>query len=141
MSKDPIENLFKAIDERRDELVELTRALIRFPTVNPPGEAYRPCAEFIGDRLRARGFAVDYVRAQGTPGDNERYPRVNVIARHPGEAPNPSVHFNGHIDVVQSGGGWTVDPFAGVVKEGRVYGRGACDMKGALRRPSSRSRR
>jgi succinyl-diaminopimelate desuccinylase len=132
MSKDPIENLFKAIDERRDELVELTRALIRFPTVNPPGEAYRPCAEFIGDRLRARGFAVDYVRAQGTPGDNERYPRVNVIARHPGEAPNPSVHFNGHIDVVQSGGGWTVDPFAGVVKEGRVYGRGACDMKGGL---------
>ena len=132
MSKDPIDNLFKAIDERRDELVELTRALIRFPTVNPPGEAYRPCAEFIGDRLRARGFAVDYVRAQGTPGDNERYPRVNVIARHPGEAPNPSVHFNGHIDVVQSGGGWTVDPFAGVVKEGRVYGRGACDMKGGL---------
>jgi len=55
MPEDPTENLFEAIDERRDELVELTRALIRFPTVNPPGEAYRPCAEFIGDRLRARG--------------------------------------------------------------------------------------
>jgi len=68
MSSDITENLFEAIDERRDELVELTRALIRFPTVNPPGEAYRSCAEFIGDRLRARGFAVDYVRAAGTPG-------------------------------------------------------------------------
>ena len=132
MSKDPIENLFKAIDERRDDLVDLTRALIRFPTVNPPGEAYRPCAEFIGNRLRARGFAVDYVRAEGTPGDTERYPRLNVIARRAGEAPNPCVHFNGHIDVVQSGGGWTVDPFAGAVQEGRVYGRGACDMKGGL---------
>jgi succinyl-diaminopimelate desuccinylase len=132
MPRDPTENLFKAIDERRDELVELTRALIRFPTVNPPGEAYRPCAEFIGDRLRTRGFTVDYVHAAGTPGDNERYPRINVIARRAGAAPGPCVHFNSHIDVVQSGAGWTLDPFAAVVKDGRVYGRGACDMKGGL---------
>ncbi len=132
MPRDPTENLFKAIDERRDDLVELTRALIRFPTVNPPGEAYRPCAEFIGDRLRARGFTVDYVHAAGTPGDTERYPRINVIARRSGKAPGPCVHFNSHIDVVQSGGGWTLDPFAAVVKDGRVYGRGACDMKGGL---------
>jgi succinyl-diaminopimelate desuccinylase len=132
MPEDSTENLFEAIDERRDELVELTRALIRFPTVNPPGEAYRPCAEFIGDRLRARGFTVDYVHAAGTPGDNERYPRINVIARRESGAPGPCVHFNSHIDVVQSGGGWTLDPFAAVVKDGRVYGRGACDMKGGL---------
>jgi succinyl-diaminopimelate desuccinylase len=132
MSRDPTENLFKAIDERRDELVELTRALIRFPTVNPPGEAYRPCAEFIGERLRARGFTVEYVHAAGTPGDNEQYPRINVIARREGAAPGPCVHFNSHIDVVQSGRGWTLDPFAAVVKDGRVYGRGACDMKGGL---------
>ena len=132
MSSDPTENLFKAIDERRDDLVELTRALIRFPTVNPPGEAYRPCAEFIGERLRARGFAVDYVHAAGTPGDNEQYPRINVIARSSRKVPGPCVHFNSHIDVVQSGGGWTLDPFAAVVKDGRIYGRGACDMKGGL---------
>jgi succinyl-diaminopimelate desuccinylase len=132
MSRDPTENLFKAIDARRDELVDLTRALIRFPTVNPPGEGYRPCAEFIGERLRARGFAVDYVRAKGTRGDSEQYPRINVIARSSGTAPGPCVHFNSHIDVVQSGGGWTLDPFAAVVKGGRVYGRGACDMKGGL---------
>jgi succinyl-diaminopimelate desuccinylase len=132
MPKDPTEDLFKAIDERRDELVDLTRALIRFPTVNPPGEAYRPCAEYIGDRLRARGFTVDYVHAAGTPGDNERYPRINVIARRSGRVPGPCVHFNSHIDVVQSGAGWTLDPFAAVVKDGRVYGRGACDMKGGL---------
>jgi succinyl-diaminopimelate desuccinylase len=132
MPRDPTEDLFKAIDERRDELVDLTRALIRFPTVNPPGEAYRPCAEYIGDRLRARGFTVDYVHAAGTPGDNERYPRINVIARRSGRVPGPCVHFNSHIDVVQSGAGWTLDPFAAVVKDGRVYGRGACDMKGGL---------
>jgi succinyl-diaminopimelate desuccinylase len=103
MPGDPTENLFTAIDERRDDLVKLTRALIRFPTVNPPGEAYRPCAEFIGDRLRTRGFTVDYVHAAGTPGDNERYPRINVIARRASAAPGPCVHFNSHIDVAEGG--------------------------------------
>jgi succinyl-diaminopimelate desuccinylase len=42
------------------------------------------------------------------------------------------VHFNSHIDVVQTGAGWSVDPFAAVVKDGKIYGRGACDMKGGL---------
>jgi succinyl-diaminopimelate desuccinylase len=126
------DTLFSVIDGRRDELVDLTRQLIRFPTINPPGDAYRPCAEFIGERLAARGFAVEYVRAAGTPGDDERYPRVNVIARREGTAPGPCVHFNSHIDVVQTGDGWTVEPFAGVVKDGKVFGRGACDMKGGL---------
>jgi succinyl-diaminopimelate desuccinylase len=126
------DQLLAAIDGRRAELVELTRELIRFPTVNPPGEAYRPCAEFIGRRLAARGFRVEYVRALGTPGDSDRHPRVNVIGRREGTGGGPCVHFNSHIDVVQSGAGWTLDPFAGVVRDGRVYGRGACDMKGGL---------
>jgi succinyl-diaminopimelate desuccinylase len=124
--------LFRRIDARREELVELARALIRFPTINPPGDAYQPCAEFIGRRLSARGFAVEYVRASGTPGDSERYPRINVIARRDGGAPGPCVHFNSHIDVVQTGGGWTLDPFEAVLKHGKIYGRGACDMKGGL---------
>ncbi|HEX4104613.1 MAG TPA: acetylornithine deacetylase/succinyl-diaminopimelate desuccinylase family protein [Rhizomicrobium sp.] len=120
------------IDRRRDEIVALARDLIRFPTVNPPGEAYRPCAEFLGDRLKRRGFEVTYVRAEGTPGDNDKYPRINVIGRREGSRPGPCVHFNGHLDVVQTGAGWTVDPFEGVVKDGKLYGRGACDMKGGI---------
>jgi succinyl-diaminopimelate desuccinylase len=132
MTSDPMDELCRAIDERRDELTELCRALIRFATVNPPGEEYRPCAEFIGERMRSRGFAVEYVRAEGTPGDSERHPRINVIARREGARAGPCVHFNSHIDVVQAGGGWTMDPFAAVVKEGKVYGRGSCDMKGGL---------
>jgi succinyl-diaminopimelate desuccinylase len=124
--------LCRAIEARREELVELTRELVRFPTVNPPGDAYQPCAEFIGRRLAARGFAVEYVRAEGTPGDSARYPRINVIARRDSGILGPCVHFNGHIDVVTTGAGWSVDPFAGVVRDGRVYGRGTCDMKGGL---------
>lgn len=124
--------LLELIDRRAEELVELTADLIRFPTVNPPGEAYRPCAEYIATRLERRGFETEFIRAEGSPGDSDRYPRVNVVARFDGRTPGPCVHFNSHIDVVEAGDGWTVDPFAGVVKDGRVYGRGACDMKGGL---------
>lgn len=127
-----LDGLLTRIEGRRDDLVALTQDLIRFPTINPPGEAYRPCAEYLGERLRARGFSVAYVRAEGAPGDTDLYPRINVIARREGARPGPCVHFNSHIDVVEPGQGWTVDPFAAVVRDGRVYGRGACDMKGGL---------
>ncbi|ESZ72742.1 succinyl-diaminopimelate desuccinylase [Mesorhizobium sp. L103C119B0] len=126
------ERLFKAIDARVDDLVALTADLIRFPTINPPGEAYRPCAEYIGARLGRLGFETEFIRAEGTPGDTDRYPRVNVVARFDGRSPGACVHFNSHIDVVEAGEGWSVDPFAGVVKDGKVYGRGACDMKGGM---------
>lgn len=126
------ERLFRRIDDRTDDLVALTQDLIRIPTVNPPGDAYTPCAEFIGDRLAKRGFQVTYRRARGSPGDSDRYPRTNVIARIEGARPGRCVHFNSHIDVVATGRGWTVDPFAGEVRDGKVYGRGACDMKGGL---------
>jgi len=127
-----LDKILRRIDNRVDEIVELTRDLIRFPTINPPGEAYRPCAEFIGNRLSTRGFEIEYVRAEGTPGDNDHYPRINVIARREGSVGGPCIHFNGHIDVVEVGSGWTVPPFDGLVRDGKVYGRGACDMKGGL---------
>ncbi len=132
MPPDPREELRRRIAAREDELVELARALIRVPTVNPPGDAYRDCAELVGKRLAARGFAVEYLRARGAPGDSDRHPRINVVARIEGARPGPCVHFNGHLDVVAAGGGWSVDPFAAELSQGRLYGRGASDMKGGL---------
>ncbi len=126
------QRLFSRIEDARDDLVALTRDLIRIPTVNPPGDAYAACGAFIGRRLADSGFTVEYLRAEGGFGDSDRYPRTNVIARIEGSTPGVCVHFNSHIDVVAPGAGWSVDPFAAEVRDGRIYGRGACDMKGGL---------
>ena len=126
------EKLFGLIAARRDEMAALTADLVRIPTVNPPGNVYDDCARFLGARLASRGFTVEYLRAEGALGDSDEYPRTNVIARFEGTGKGPCVHFNSHIDVVTAGEGWTVDPFGGEIRDGRVYGRGTCDMKGGL---------
>ncbi|HSF63631.1 MAG TPA: acetylornithine deacetylase/succinyl-diaminopimelate desuccinylase family protein, partial [Paracoccaceae bacterium] len=77
-------------------------------------------------------FTVELLRARGAPGDCEAYPRWNLVARRDGPRPGDCVHFNGHHDVVEVGHGWTRDPFAGSVEGDRLYGRGACDMKGGI---------
>jgi succinyl-diaminopimelate desuccinylase len=127
-----MDDILQRIDDKEAELIALTQDLIRFPTINPPGEAYEPCAHYLGERLKKRGFEVQYVRALGTPGDSDQYPRINIIARKEGSRPGPCVHFNSHIDVVEVGKGWTKDPFGGEIADGKIYGRGACDMKGGL---------
>ncbi len=127
-----LDQLFSRIDDQRDGLVELTRDLIRIPTVNPPGDGYAACATLLGERLRRQGFETTYCRAEGEIGDSDRYPRTNVVCRKASGKPGPTVHFNGHIDVVEAGRGWSIDPFEGAIREGKVYGRGACDMKAGI---------
>ena len=124
--------LLDEIGRRRDDLIALTQDLIRIPTLNPPGECYRDICEFLANRLRAKGFSIELLRANGAPGDSDKYPRWNVVARKEGRAPGDCLHFNSHTDVVLAGQGWTVDPFGGELKDGKIYGRGACDMKGGL---------
>jgi succinyl-diaminopimelate desuccinylase len=126
------DHLLQRIEAKRAEVTALTQDLVRIPTINPPGDAYETCARFLGERLAQRGFTVEYVRATGAPGDSDKYPRTNVVARYEGASKGPCVHFNSHIDVVEAGSGWTFDPFGAEVKDGRVYGRGTCDMKGGL---------
>lgn len=124
--------LSETIRSRRDEVVALTQDLIRIPTLNPPGQDYRLICEYLDRRLKPRGFACELIRAKGTPGDSDKYPRWNIIARREGTYPGECVHFNSHTDVVEVGHGWTTDPFGAEVKDGKIYGRGTCDMKGGL---------
>lgn len=126
------DSMMACIDDAREDIVTLTRDLVRIPTINPPGQHYRDICEYLARRLGGSGFTVKLIRATGTPGDSERYPRWNLIARRQGHRPGVCVHFNGHIDVVEIGHGWTVDPFGAQLREGRIYGRGTCDMKGGI---------
>lgn len=120
------------IAARRDDLVRLTCDLIRIPTLNPPGRNYHEICELLGERLARSGFVVELLRAEGSPGDSAEFPRWNLMARRPGVRSGQTLHFNGHHDVVTVGHGWTRDPFGGVVEGDRIYGRGACDMKGGI---------
>lgn len=132
MSEQILSGVFEEIEKQEKSLVRLCQDLIRFPTINPPGNDYQAIVEYIGNRLKNRGFSIEYVRAYGAPGDSADYPRYNVIARYETGRHGPCVHFNSHIDVVETGDGWTKDPFAAELIDGKIYGRGACDMKGGL---------
>ena len=132
MTASSIDRVIDEIDRAADEIVQLTQDLVRIPTVNPPGEEYQACATFLGERLARDGFDVEYIVASGRPEHTAAYPRVNVVGTRRGAASGPVVHLNGHIDVVPAGDGWTVDPFAGVVTDGKIFGRGVCDMKAGI---------
>ena len=120
MSTHVIDRVIGEIDRAVDEIVAFTSELVRVPTINPPGEAYEPCARLIGGRLSGAGFEVEYLTAEGRPEHSSRYPRVNIVGTRRGPTRGPVVHFNGHTDVVPAGDGWTVEPFSGLVRDGRI---------------------
>ena len=119
------------VESLAEEMVEFLRELVAIPTVNPPGENYVACAEFIGSKLCEFGYEVKYVPAEGMAEHTKEHPRINVIGRL-GDSPRPLLHFNGHFDVVPVGDGWTVDPFGGVVRDGKIFGRGTTDQKAGI---------
>ena len=132
VAPDRTDQVLKEVEAARDEIVGFTADLIRIPTVNPPGDAYRECAALIGRRLGEAGFDVQFVEADGLSEHTAAHPRVNVVGRGVGAGSAKRIHLNGHFDVVPPGDGWSVDPFGGVVRDGRIYGRGASDMKSGI---------
>lgn len=126
------DKILAEVDDARDEIVDFAAELVRIPSVNPPGEAYHDASHLIGARLDHHGFEVDYPVASDHPDHSDRYPRVNVLGARRGSSDRPLVHLNGHIDVVPPGSGWSVDPFGGKVRDGKLFGRGSCDMKAGI---------
>jgi acetylornithine deacetylase/succinyl-diaminopimelate desuccinylase family protein len=106
-----------------EEIIELTRELLRAPSVNPPADT-EACAR----------VALAYLEQNGVPAElREGAAGVfNVVGRLSGERPGKRLLLNGHIDVVAPGEGWSVDPFGGEIRAGQIYGRGACDMKSGI---------
>jgi acetylornithine deacetylase len=107
--------------------VALTQALVSIPSVNPElepsGTGEAAIARYCARWLAERGFQAELVEA--APG------RFNVVARHRGVHPGPSLLLNGHLDTVGVAG-MSVAPFEARLVEGRIQGRGACDMKAGV---------
>jgi len=105
--------------------LEIARALIAFPSVTPADAGALP---YVKTLLADAGFAAEIVSfaAPGTPSIDNLYARFGRGA--------PNFVFAGHTDVVPPGEAsqWRFDPFAGALADGQVWGRGACDMKGAV---------
>ena len=107
--------------EARNHNVSLSD-LIRINTTNPPGNETK-AANFIAEYLAKDGFKSEII--ESAPG------RGSIITRLKGTGEKPNLLLLSHLDVVAANPAeWTVDPFAGTVKDGYVYGRGAYDMKG-----------
>lgn len=117
----------------------LTKA-IRFPSISGNESAF---VHFVADWARDRGFETDLWQAQEAellarwPVASKHLPlrgRPTLVVRLPGKADGPSLAFNAHSDVVaaEEPSKWTHGPWAGALRDGYVFGRGACDTKGPL---------
>jgi succinyl-diaminopimelate desuccinylase len=109
-------------------LVGFTQELVRIPSVHDParGLSEAPAAERVAERMRAFGWEPELdVVAPGRP---------NVIATIDGDRPGRTLLFEGHTDVVTEGdpSNWSFDPFGGELRDGRIHGRGAADMKSGV---------
>ena len=135
------------IAARRDELVTLASDLIRFDTttrehIGDPARDEAALQAYLATRLGAAGAEIDVW--EPSPEDVASSPltplglrfdgRPQLAARFPGAGGGRSLLLNGHIDVVKPDpiAEWTSDPFRPEVRDGKLYGRGSCDMKGGI---------
>jgi len=108
-------------DALQQETADVLARLIRFRTVNPPGDE-RECQEWLAGYLREAGLEVELMGAE--PG------RPNLVARLKGDEPGPVLGYLSHVDTVLADPeDWAHDPWSGELHDGFLWGRGAIDMK------------
>ena len=135
-----------AIEAGREELIELTRALVAFDTTarepeDPPRDE-AALQQHLAERLRRAGAEIDlFEPTREEFAGKPLYPpgmgfegRPQLAARFAGAGGGRSLLFNGHIDAVsyEPIEQWTSHPLAGEIRDGKLYGRGSCDMKGGV---------
>src|SRR5437763_11529490 len=110
-----------AVADLERETTDVLQRLVRFNTVNPPGNE-RPAIEYLGEYLGGAGFEVEVLAADES--------RPNLVADLTGHDDGPTLCFLGHVDTVLANPQeWTHDPWSGEVADGYLWGRGALDMK------------
>ncbi|RLE69573.1 MAG: succinyl-diaminopimelate desuccinylase [Thermoprotei archaeon] len=130
-----ISRLLETLEGYREWALKVLSEMVSIPTVNPPGDKYEEFVEYAERVFRDLNMDVEtfqvpkgYV-AKHYP-DYAEYPRYVVVGRM--GSGKPVVQFNGHYDVVPPGSGWSRDPFKPLIEGGKLYGRGAVDMKGGI---------
>jgi acetylornithine deacetylase len=129
--------------EYRDEIMQVVQDLIRMPSRNmPPGGEELACQEYLAGYLRRAGLAVDLYEPDQAPGlvehpaywpGREYRNRPNLHSHLPGRGGGRSLLLTGHIDTVALGDNlWAHSPFAPEIRDGKLYGLGTIDMKGAM---------
>jgi acetylornithine deacetylase/succinyl-diaminopimelate desuccinylase family protein len=118
-------HLIDEIERLRNDIIEYTRDMVRIPSENPPGDETE-VSDYVSELLASLGFDLEQVESKPN--------RVNTLGVLKGTGGGKTLLWNGHYDTVPVGNldYWTVDPFEGEVKGGRIYGRGSGDMKGAI---------
>jgi acetylornithine deacetylase len=138
------ERILQRIDNRKDDIIRFLQSLIRVPSVTGNEKAYQ---EFLAKTLGDMGFKVDSWEIDEEE-LKKKYPdyfisrmfapplkdRPNVVGTLKGTGDGKSLLFNGHADVVspEPVANWKRDPWGGAIEDGKVYGRGTCDMKGGI---------
>jgi acetylornithine deacetylase/succinyl-diaminopimelate desuccinylase family protein len=120
------EDLDKIISKiSREKVVMLTKKFVQFDTQNPPGKE-KELAQYVEEYLRSLGLNTELLDFLPN--------RPNLFAEYKVNDKGKKFLFDGHLDTVPVGNSslWTVDPFSGTLKEGKIFGRGAADMKGSI---------
>ncbi|HLH74720.1 MAG TPA: M20/M25/M40 family metallo-hydrolase [Chloroflexota bacterium] len=115
----PLDVILSTLDF--DELVGLAQSLVQIPSVS--GREGLAISQFMVDWLRRHGVEADLQEISPE--------RANVFARVEGNRPGPRLLLNGHLDT-KPGDTMTIAPYSGEVRDGRLWGRGSCDMKGPV---------
>ena len=130
-----MKEIINYLNNNRNNIINLTERLISIPTVNPPGENYERIVAVLERECKSSGLKVtrravpkNYLAKKGITKGSQR---INLIADWQTRS-KKTLHMAGHYDVVPAGGKWRTDPFKPVLKQGRIYGRGAEDMKGNI---------
>lgn len=115
----------RLVEQARSELIELAQALVRTPTPNPPGQEEQ-AALILKAKYDAEGLKAELIP--------ESRGRANIVMRLPGAGTASALLYDGHLDTVGPGdeSAWTDPPYSGIVKNGRLLGRGASDMKAGV---------
>jgi succinyl-diaminopimelate desuccinylase len=130
-----LKSIFQVVDQKQANTIECLQGILSVKTVNPPGSNYADLLDYLEPQFQSIGFQTRRVEVPAeliakVPLPFEG-PRVNLVASWvTGKA--EAVTIYSHMDVVPTGEGWTHDPFAGEVVDGKIYGRGSADMKGNI---------